>query len=159
MADVYPRSGSEENQGAYTRVRVTDEARTSEDAPIATLLGDLLNDAQTLVRREVDLAKTEIRMEIDKARQGAIVLGIGAGAAAIGGIFLLLMVVHLLFLLGLPLWASYLIVGAVLLIGGLIALQQGISRLKRVDPVPRETIDSVRKDVEWIKEQNPSDRT
>ena len=43
-------------------------------------------------------------------------------------------------------------------IGGGLMLMQGLKRMKEVDPVPRETIESVRKDVQWIKEQNPSDK-
>ncbi len=158
MAETYSRR-EEEPQGALARERMVDRPSTSEPS-IAELIGGLVADAQTLVRKEVDLAKAEVRNEINKAQQGAIALGIGAGIAVLGGIFLLLMLAQLLVAwFAIPLWASYLIIGAVLLIGGIAALAQGRSRLKQVDPVPRETIDSVRKDVEWLKEQNPSDKT
>jgi hypothetical protein len=52
-----------------------------------------------------------------------------------------------------------LIVGAIFAIGGGLLLKQGMKRIQDVDPVPRETIESVRKDVQWIKEQSPSDKT
>src|SRR5438132_6027717 len=77
----------------------------AEDESIAQLLGELIADAQELVRKEVLLAKTEIKEEIDKARQGAISLGIGAAFALLGGLFLIQMVVHLLvWAFGIPLW-------------------------------------------------------
>jgi hypothetical protein len=78
----------------------------------------------------------------------------------VGGLLLVLMVVHLLVaLFDIPLWSSYLIVGGIIAIAGAVLLQRGRSRLQEIDLVPHETIDSVRKDVEWIKEQNPSDKT
>jgi hypothetical protein len=70
------------------------------------------------------------------------------------------MLVHLVQdLTGLSLWVSYLIVGGLFAIIGGLLLMRGIKRMQDVDPVPRETIESVRKDVQWIKEQNPSDKT
>jgi len=112
------------------------------------------------VRKEVLLAKTEVKAEIDKAKQGAISLGIGAGFAAIGGLLLLQMLVHfLVWAFGIPLWVSYLIVGGLLAVVGVVLLLRGKSRVSELDPVPHETLDSVRKDVEWIKEQTPSAKT
>jgi hypothetical protein len=61
-------------------------------------------------------------------------------------------------LTGLSLWVSYLIVGAVFAIGGGLLLMQGIKHMKDVDPMPRETIETVKEDIQWIKEQNPSDK-
>jgi hypothetical protein len=70
------------------------------------------------------------------------------------------MLAHLLNeVLDLSLWVSYLIVGGVFAAIGAFLLMQGINRMKQIDPVPHETIESVRKDVEWIKEQSPSDKT
>ena len=130
------------------------------DESIAQLAGELIADAQELVRKEVLLAKTEIKEEIDKARQGAISLGIGAAFALLGGLFLIQMVVHLLvWAFAIPLWVSYLIVGGLLAVVGVVLLLRGRSRVSAIDPVPHETLESVRKDVEWIKEQTPSART
>lgn len=127
---------------------------------IAELLGGLIGDAQSLLRREVDLARSEVAHEIDKAKQGVTMIGMGAGLALIGGLLLSQMLVYALQdLTGLALWLSYLIVGALLTIIGGIALRQGTSRMGDVDPVPHATISSVRKDVEWISEQNPSNKT
>ncbi|NJN18788.1 MAG: phage holin family protein [Oscillochloris sp.] len=134
-------------------------AAQPEEPSIAQLINNLIVDGQTLIRREFDLAKAEILGEVNKARQSVILLGAGAALAAIGGLFLLAMVAELLVAVGLDRWLSYLIVGGVLAIVGGIILYSGIRQVQRVDPVPHETIDSVRKDVEWLKEQSPSDRT
>ena len=148
-----PQSG-----GAFERERAAAN-RPADDTSVTDLISGLVNDAQQLVRREIDLAKREVTIELDKAKQGAVALGIGAGVAIIGALLLAHMLVYLVQdLTGLSLWVSYLIVGAVFAIGGGLMLMQGLKRMKEVDPVPRETIESVRKDVQWIKEQNPSDK-
>jgi putative superfamily III holin-X len=144
--------------GAFERERAAPDNRT-DDTSVAELIGGLVSDAQLLVRREIDLAKREVAIEVDKVKQGAIALGIGAGVAIIGALLLGHMLVYLVqALTGLSLWVSYLIVGAIFAIAGGLLLMQGIKRVQDVDPVPRETIESVRKDVQWIKEQNPSDK-
>jgi len=144
--------------GAFERERAAPSPGAAEPS-VADLISGLVGDAQQLVRREIDLAKREVTIEIDKVKQGAVALGIGAGAAIIGALLLAHMLVYLVqTLTDLPLWVSYLIVGALFAIGGGVALMQGLKRIKEVDPVPRETIESVRKDVQWIKEQNPSDK-
>lgn len=126
---------------------------------IAQLLGNLIADGQTLVRKEFELARQEISLEIDKVRQGAVSLGVGIGIASIGSLFLLLALAHgLAALFNIPLGLGYLIVGLVMAVIGGVLLVTGSSRLKQVDPIPHETIESVRKDVTWLKEQSPSDK-
>lgn len=150
-------TGPSINQAANQRLPPQAAAETGS---LAELLSGVISDAQLLIHREIDLARREVTIEIDKARQGLTVLGIGAGVALLAAFLLAQMAVYALNeATGLALWLSYLIVGAVFAIIGGIALAQGIKRLKQVDPVPRETIESIRKDVTWITEQNPSDKT
>jgi hypothetical protein len=86
--------------------------------------------------------------------------GVGAGVAAVGALFLLVAIAELLIALDLlDRWVAYLLVGAVCAISGALVLIVGVKRFQEVDPVPHETIDSLRKDVSWLSEQGPSDRT
>jgi len=135
------------------------EQQRDNEPSIAQLLGGIVEDAQLLVRREVDLAKQEVTNELNKVKQGATSLGIGAGLAAVSGIMLTLMIVYVLHeVAGLSLWLSYLIVGVVLGGVGAVLLMTGINRMKQVDPMPRETIETVKEDIAWIREQNPSNK-
>jgi len=150
--------GRSQEGGAFERERAAPDNRTN-DSTVADLISGLVTDAQQLVRREIDLAKREVSIEVDKVKQGAVALGAGAGLAIIGALLLGHMLVYLVqSLTGLSLWVSYLIVGAIFAIGGGILLMQGIKRMKDVDPLPRETIETVKEDIQWIKEQNPSDK-
>jgi hypothetical protein len=145
--------------GAFEREHAARDNRLDETS-VSDLISGLVSDAQQLVHREIDLAKREVAIEVDKVKQGVIALGIGAGVAVIGALLLGHMLVHLVQdLTGLSLWVSYLIVGGLFAIIGGLLLMRGIKRMQDVDPVPHETIESVRKDVQWIKEQNPSDKT
>jgi len=150
--------GRSQEGSAFEREHAAPDNRTS-DPSVADLISGLVTDAQQLVRREIDLAKREVSIEVDKVKQGAVALGAGAGLAIIGTLLLAHMLVYLVqTLTGLSLWVSYLIVGAIFAVGGGILLMQGIKRMQNVDPVPRETIESVKEDIQWIKEQNPSDK-
>jgi Putative Actinobacterial Holin-X, holin superfamily III len=147
-----------EAHGAYERER-SREPRDDDQGSVSQLLTGLIADAQTLVRREIDLAKTEVAAELGKAREGGVLLGAGVGLAVVGGILLGHMLAHMLQdVFSIALWISYLVVGAVLTVAGVLLLRQGASRMRDISAVPHETIDSVRKDVEWIKEQSPSDK-
>lgn len=142
------------------RSRLPVEAPPGEEPSIAQLLSSLIGDAQTLVRREVDLAKAEIAEELVRARRGAVMLGAGIAAAAVGGLFLLVGVAEALVAFDLlSRWLSYLIVGLIFAIIGAVALTVGIQRFREVDPIPHETINSVRKDMSWLSAQSQSDKT
>jgi Putative Actinobacterial Holin-X, holin superfamily III len=60
---------------------------------------------------------------------------------------------------GLAPWVAHLIIGGVLAALGAGIIGIGLSRLKQVDPVPRETIETLREDVSWITDQNQSEKT
>lgn len=130
-----------------------------QDPSIATLLGEVVTDAQSLVRGELELARAEVRDEIRHARKGLMELTLSGVVMAIGALMLVMMVVQLLAVFGLELWVSYLIVGAVLTGFGYLRFKGAEKRIADIDPVPHETIDSVRKDLKWIRQPTPSDRT
>jgi NhaP-type Na+/H+ or K+/H+ antiporter len=70
---------------------------------LAQLLTGIINDAKALVRYELALATYEIREDLRKTKTAMLSLGIGIGVAALGGLLLILMLVHLLHALaGLP---------------------------------------------------------
>src|SRR3990172_7437381 len=80
-----------------------------------SLLGGIANDAAELLLREVALTKLEVQYELRKAKTAAIALGIGIGTIVMGGILLMLMLVHVLAALTVvPLWGCYGIVGSAL---------------------------------------------
>jgi len=56
---------------------------------------------------------------------------------------------------GLKPWLAALLVGAVLGLVGWMMLQRGLKNLKRTDPTPRRTVETIKDDIQWAKEQRP----
>lgn len=125
---------------------------------LADLMGSLLADARSLVRKEIELARAELGDELARARQAGIVIGAGAATAAVGALLLVIMLVQVLIAWGLAPWLAYMIIGGALTAVGALALMAGLRRAQTVDPLPRETIETVREDVEWLKEQSPFEK-
>jgi hypothetical protein len=131
------------NPAVYTR-----------EPTLAQLLTGLMHDAVVLLRQEVALAKHEIRAELWNIILAVLSLGVGGGIAAIGGWLLILMLVHLLqALTALPLWACYGIVGGLCAVVGGVLLVLGKQKLARMHLVPRDTAETMKENVQWIKEQ------
>jgi len=129
------------------------------DSSIATLLGGIVGDAQQLVHQEIALARHEIREEISTAKDAGIQLAIAGAVLTVGGLLLVLMLAQgLADLLNWPTWAGYGIVGVVLAIIGAILFSAAQQRAKQVRPVPEKTIETLKENVEWIKDRTTSDR-
>jgi Putative Actinobacterial Holin-X, holin superfamily III len=119
---------------------------------LAQLVGDLVDDAKQLLRQELTLAKHEIHEELSKAKLALLSLGIGIGIAAIGGLLLIAMLVHLLnALTTLPLWTCYGIVGGVCAILGILLLYRSKRQIAQIDMVPQQTVETMKENVRWIK--------
>jgi hypothetical protein len=136
----------------------TDEARARDGRPtITSLLTDIFADFRRLMVQEVRLAKHEILEEVDKAKQSAISLGIGIGLIAVGGLLLLLMIVHLVqWLTQWPLWSCYALVGALFTIVGWIAIKKGQRTAQNIDVIPDRTIQTTKETMSWLAEQTKS---
>jgi Putative Actinobacterial Holin-X, holin superfamily III len=110
-----------------------------------SLIGGIANDAKDLLLREVALTKLEVQDELRKAKSKAIALGIGIGVSALGGICLVLTLVHLLSsLTSIPLWGCYGIVGSLLVIVGGSCSWPPKAKADQLDAVPLRTIKRIK---------------
>jgi hypothetical protein len=119
---------------------------------LADLLSGLTNDLNDLIRKEFQLARAETMESISKATRG-IVLAASGGAVAYAGFIMLL--IGIVILLGdiLPLWVSAVAIGLLAIVVGLILVQSGRSTLKDVSIKPERTIETIKEDAQWAKEQ------
>ncbi len=131
------------------------EARQRPQEPsLGDLFSRLTQDIGRLLRQEVRLASQEMT---NKATTVAKQMGMlaGGGAVAYGGYHFLFgaLTYGLSSAFGLPIWLSFLIVGvAAVIVGGLLAYK-GIETLKRVQLTPQETVDTLKEDIAWAKDQ------
>ncbi|SCB59666.1 Putative Holin-X, holin superfamily III [Rhizobium aethiopicum] len=136
-------------------------ANPSENTPLAELIGGLLRDVTTLLRKEIDLAKTEASEKLSAALSGVEVLLIGM-VLAIGAIGVLLSaivsgVAALLVAQGFgqP-EATALASVTVSLVIGIIAwimIRRGIAAFRRGNLALDRTTTSLRRDVQTVKDK------
>jgi len=123
-----------------------------QQRPLGELFADLVHQTGTLVRKEVELAKTEMTAKASTAAKDAAMVGVGGGVALLGAIALLAAVILGLGTL-IPMWLSALLVGGVLAGIGVALAIGGIKKLQHIDPVPRMTVETLQDDKRWLKEQ------
>ena len=127
---------------------------------ILNLVTGILDDIKALLRQEVQLLKDEVKLEVSKAGRAASGFGIGVVLAAVGALFLLLMLVHGLHeWTNLPLWACYGLVGGLLAGIGIFLVVRARALAGSVQATPRRTIYAMKENVQWIKEHMMLKRT
>ena len=141
-----------------------------KDRSLGELLKLLSKESATLVRQEIELAKSLVSEEIElakqelaqKAKQAGAGAGLFGAAAVIGlaavGAFTAFVILLLSLLL--PAWAAAVIVAVVFAaVAALLALK-GRDKVQQAAPVvPEQTVSKIKEDVTWFKTDNPSART
>jgi len=127
--------------------------QTNNEPSLGDLFGDLARDMGKLVSQEITLARTELTEKASRVGKDIVMLAMGGLVAYAGLLAIIAAVIFVIADRGVPLWASALIVGAVVAIVGYLLVQRGISALKQQDLTPRQTIQSIKEDSQWAKEQ------
>ncbi|MDP9351198.1 MAG: phage holin family protein [Chloroflexota bacterium] len=126
--------------------------QSRDDRSLGELFAELTKETTTLVRQEVQLAKTEMSQKATEVSKDVGFLAAG-GALAYAG--LLAIIAGVVLALGefIPLWVSALLVGLVVVGIGYYLVQKGLKALKQVSPAPEQTIQTLKEDKEWAKDQ------
>jgi hypothetical protein len=125
-------------------------ATPGEDASLGELFGRLGQDLSLLVRQEVELAKAEITQEVTKAGKGAGFLG-GSGITGLFALLLLSFAAAWGLAAAIPTGVAFLIIGLLYAAAAGFLFLRGRSELRRVHPVPEQTVATVKEDVQWAK--------
>jgi len=139
---------------------MANEVQTPQQDGMTGLMRGIINDIGDLIRHELKFARTEMKADLRKTRDAAAVLALGVGTALLGAILLALMLVNLLHYVslpagetappGLPMWACYGIVSAVFLVIGSAVAYMGCTMFKSFNPLPNQTAQTVKENVQWI---------
>ncbi len=128
-----------------------------DDRSLGQILRDLRDETSTLLRQEVDLAKTEIS-------EKAATVGSNLGSVAIGGAVAFAGALTLLAALTLGLislmsefmsrdvamWLAPLLVGLVLAAVGYSLIKKALEALKQEGIAPKKTTQSLKENKEWL---------
>jgi MFS family permease len=121
------------------------------DASAAELVKQLSEQTSRLVRNEVELAKAELSEKGKRAGMGAGMFG-GAGVFGLYALGALTAAVIAALATAVATWLAALIVAVVWgAIAGVMALMGKKKVQQAVPPVPEETVESVKEDVQWTK--------
>jgi len=104
----------------------------AEKQSLGSLVTGVTEDLSSLIRGEIELAKTELRDSAQVASKGAGLIAAAVGVASMAGLFLLLTFAWLLVQWGLPYWAAF---GIVTLILAIVAVVLGLVGRKQLQDI------------------------
>jgi protein-S-isoprenylcysteine O-methyltransferase Ste14 len=116
------------------------------------IVQSILRDIQDVLRSEFRLARAEMTEKAQRAgKAGALI-----GGAAVGGLLAAAAVVATCIAalaLVVPVWLASLIMTVVLGCVAAVCFFAGRAKLRRLSPVPEQTVETLKEDVEWAKNQ------
>jgi len=131
----------------------SDELRSQS---VGELLKQLSEQTATLVRQELDLAKAEMQLKAKRAGVGLGMLG-GGGVFALAAVGALTATLIMLLAEWMDGWLAGLIVTLVYAaIAAVLALQGKEKVSEAAPPIPEQTVETVKEDVQWAKSQMKS---
>ena len=130
---------------------MTDQNGDLRERPIGELFSKLSAETSTLIRQEMELARAELTEKGKEAGKGAGLFG-GAGAVGLLGAGALTAGLILLLDTAIAGWLAAVLVGLVYVAVAAVLAMQGRNRIQAATPpMPEQTIDTVKEDVEWAK--------
>jgi hypothetical protein len=126
---------------------------TRDDRSTSELLRELSQQTGDLVRKEMELAKAELR---EKGKAAGLAGGMfgGAGLVALYAVGALTAAATLALAIVMDAWLAALIVGVgYLAVAGVLALTGRKKVEQATPPVPEQAIESSKEDVEWTKQR------
>jgi hypothetical protein len=128
------------------------EARRDEKS-LGQLFADLSRQLGTLVRKEIELARTEVTAKATEAGRDAALVGVGGALVYAAFIGLMAAAIFLLIEQGIDPWLSALVVAAIVGIAGAALVWRGRSNLAEAQLAPKATIETIKEDAQWAKQQ------
>jgi uncharacterized membrane protein YqjE len=125
-----------------------------ETRSVGEIVGDISADMSTLIRQEMDLAKTELKQEVAKIGKGAGMFG-GAGLAGFFTLFFLSLALAYLLDNWMPVELAALIVAILWGIAAAVLALRGRKEIKEANPQLPTTQQTLKEDVQWAKTQKP----
>jgi hypothetical protein len=119
---------------------------------VSELLGALARNTGSLVRQEVQLATAETTAKVKTA---ALQIGLISAGGALAHVGLLTLIAGTVLALSgiIPMWICALVMGAAAMATGYVLVQHGLTALRKLDPVPIQTVKTLKEDGAWAKEQ------
>lgn len=128
------------------------EDRALENRSLGDLFAELATETGTLVRQEVALAKAEVTQKANQVGKNVGYLLIG-GAIAYAAFLAVIATLIMLLAKVMPQWGATLLVGVLIAGLGWLLIGKALSALQQTEVTPRKTVDTLKEDATWLKEQ------
>jgi hypothetical protein len=137
-------------------IETESRSTTIENPPAAPsgnvtgLVSGILDDAQKLVRQQIDMLKSEVREDFKRSKRAAEFGGLGIVLLTVGFLGLVAALAYFLHeRYQFSMWASWGITGLIfLLVGGALAATSYIL-LERFNPLPDKTFNALQENLSW----------
>lgn len=126
---------------------------SQDNRSLGELMAELSSETSRLVRKEVELATTEMTAKARVAGGHAATAAIGGALAHAGLLVLLAAIVIGLAQLGVTPWLSATIVALATMAIGYVLINKGASALRDTSVVPTQAINSLKEDAKWTTRQ------
>jgi hypothetical protein len=123
-----------------------------DERSIGELFKELAAETGTLVRHEVALAQAEVTKKATAVGKNVGFLAVG-GAIGYAALLAVLSGVVLGLSYFMPAWLAAILVGAVVGVAAYILISSALAALKRTNLTPVETVESIKEDAQWLKNQ------
>jgi uncharacterized membrane protein YqjE len=124
---------------------------TGSEPTVTSLLSGIVNDAQELIKQQLQLFKHELKDDMKRAQEALPSLGLGVVVAVTACFLLGLTLAHLLAwaVPAIPLWGCYAITTVVFGVVGCILLYFAKKNLESL-PMSRQAAEATQENVEWL---------
>jgi hypothetical protein len=127
------------------------QAAPPDGQTVTGLVSGIVADAQELIKQQVALVRAELKSDFQRTVRAAVLLAVGAAVAMPAVALLCFTIVYVLHEpVGLPLWASFLIVGGGLAILSAVLIGVGIQRFRSFNPLPDQSVAAFKENVRWM---------
>jgi len=128
-------------------------AKTQDERSLGELLAELSQETGLLVRKEVELATTELTAKARKAAADAGITAAGGALVHAGLLVLLSALVIGLAQLGVTPWLSALIVALVTIVAGYLLVNKGLTNMRQITVTPTQTVETLKENARWTTRQ------
>ena len=128
-------------------------ANQKDERSLGELLSELSRETGQLVRKEFELATTEMTGRLKRSSAGAGVAAAGGALMHAGVLVLLAAFVIGLAQAGVSPWLSALIVAVATMVLGYVLVNRGVGQVRRTTVIPTQTIESLKETATWRTRQ------
>jgi drug/metabolite transporter (DMT)-like permease len=121
----------------------------ADERSLGELFAELSRETGVLVRKEVELATTELSGKLKVAGTQAGIVAAGGALAHAGLLILLAAIVIGLTQLGMPAWLAALLVALAVMAGGYALVNQGLSKMRSTSFTPVQTMETLKENATW----------